>query len=576
MTENYALSGHAEVIAGNGSPLSLDVFREVCEGAVSGETMGVLRRIENTQRKLLLKAFVRQVLSLVADLPPDFAEAWTLLLEAEDAAPLVVDEVLMFPAVGLWLRRATESVVDGNVDTSAHLGVLHAVAAAAAIRAGLDFALDVPVVHGVVTLPTVGDFTVSVDDSVDFVRITRTGSRCEVGFAGERLAEWGDDSFQAVRVCRTEYAGARLEVVFDDRDPHRVFVDSPSVPDPLSDVEFKDWCGQLDRAWTVLVNWDPEYAAELSAGLTSLVPLTREGRLVGASSSAAFGSIALSEKSSPDELADALVHELQHSKLNAVFEAVALHESGNDRFYAPWRDDPRPLNGVLHGIYAFTGVVEFWSARRGLVPEDQRAEADFAFVLRALQVRSAIEEIGATAALNEWGVLFLETLSRRLAACELELTAADRTGPVARIVDDRRALWRVKHVEPDKADVAALADAWSADRSAAVEVRSTIADHMVCAFSDRVPLLKAMALGQAVDPGGIDAADLAFVRGDVEEAAAGYRARLAVNADDEQAWAGLTAALGAADVAEVAVALHRELVGSDPVDLVGWLVAGRS
>jgi hypothetical protein len=99
-------------------------------------------------------------------------------------------------------------------------------------------------------------------------------------------------------------------------------------------------------------------------------------------------------------------------------------------FYAPWRDDPRPLNGVLHGIYAFTSVVEFWCARRRQVPEDQAAAADFAFVLRSLQVRAAIDDIASSAPLNEWGGLFLETLSSRLAACEVDLTEARKPSSI--------------------------------------------------------------------------------------------------------------------------------------------------
>ena len=27
--------------------------------------------------------------------------------------------------------------------------------------------------------------------------------------------------------------------------------------------------------------------------------------------------------------------------------------------YAPWRDDPRPISGLLQGIYAFVCITEF-------------------------------------------------------------------------------------------------------------------------------------------------------------------------------------------------------------------------
>jgi len=40
-----------------------------------------------------------------------------------------------------------------------------------------------------------------------------------------------------------------------------------------------------------------------------------------------------------------MVHEFQHSKL-----------------WAPWRTDPRPLGGLLQGVYAFLGVADTWRA----------------------------------------------------------------------------------------------------------------------------------------------------------------------------------------------------------------------
>ncbi|MBG0564890.1 aKG-HExxH-type peptide beta-hydroxylase [Actinoplanes aureus] len=33
-------------------------------------------------------------------------------------------------------------------------------------------------------------------------------------------------------------------------------------------------------------------------------------------------------------------------------------------YYALWRDDPCPLNGLLQGVYAFVGITDFWWVRR--------------------------------------------------------------------------------------------------------------------------------------------------------------------------------------------------------------------
>lgn len=34
------------------------------------------------------------------------------------------------------------------------------------------------------------------------------------------------------------------------------------------------------------------------------------------------------------------------------------------RFYAPWRDDARPVSGLLQGAYAYLGLSRFWRQRQ--------------------------------------------------------------------------------------------------------------------------------------------------------------------------------------------------------------------
>jgi hypothetical protein len=64
-------------------------------------------------------------------------------------------------------------------------------------------------------------------------------------------------------------------------------------------------------------------------------------------------------------MADALIHELLHNRLFFIIERNEILETGgNDdddgEFYSPWRDDPRPLGGLLHAVYVYTGVCKFW------------------------------------------------------------------------------------------------------------------------------------------------------------------------------------------------------------------------
>ena len=68
-------------------------------------------------------------------------------------------------------------------------------------------------------------------------------------------------------------------------------------------------------------------------------------------------------------MAETLVHEFQHIKLCGLMDMLPLIEPSGERGYAPWREDPRPMGGILQGLYAFVGIVRFWDAQRRLETE---------------------------------------------------------------------------------------------------------------------------------------------------------------------------------------------------------------
>ena len=72
-----------------------------------------------------------------------------------------------------------------------------------------------------------------------------------------------------------------------------------------------------------------------------------------------------------------LVSEFQHIKLSALLDMFPLIEPCADRGYAPWRDDPRPMGGILQGVCAFPGIVRFWDVQRRLeAPPDEVLKAN--------------------------------------------------------------------------------------------------------------------------------------------------------------------------------------------------------
>jgi HEXXH motif-containing protein len=80
------------------------------------------------------------------------------------------------------------------------------------------------------------------------------------------------------------------------------------------------------------------------------------------------GSFLASVIDHPLEMADHLIHEFQHNRLSLIEESGPLFDSdygdaeADARFFSPWRDKPRALYGVFHGVYVFIAVLRYWLA----------------------------------------------------------------------------------------------------------------------------------------------------------------------------------------------------------------------
>ena len=76
------------------------------------------------------------------------------------------------------------------------------------------------------------------------------------------------------------------------------------------------------------------------------------------------GSFIASVIHHPLEMADHLIHEFQHNRLSLIEELGPLFASGgnDNKYYSPWRDKPRGLYGIYHGVYVFVAVCRFWLA----------------------------------------------------------------------------------------------------------------------------------------------------------------------------------------------------------------------
>ena len=384
-----------------------------------------LWRGQDSRRLLLLRLFVEQA-------GPDdgHTEAVAAIIAAEER-----DEgarrVLTEPMVGMWAAR-TIRAISRSAATPADSGHFAAVAAAAALRAGSTAEVTGHARNGWLYLPAIG--RVRVPATTGPVRLKAQGGRLWID--GVESDPGGPD-----RQERRRLTAGDLTVFLEDLDPYRDIYHVPAAH-RLTANESDVWRRRLDETWSILTEFAPGRAGELAEGLQSLVPLTTPHANAAHSATAkeAVGVVGLDLPRGPADFAVALVHEFQHSKLSAVLDLVPLfQDSSRQTFFAPWRTDPRPIGGLLQGVYAFLGVADVWRVLSTRPDRFPSAQSEFA-AARA-QVADAIATVTTSGLLTTAGQRFVRGMAaaaERLHATELPaetVTAAERA------LESRRSAW---------------------------------------------------------------------------------------------------------------------------------------
>lgn len=118
-----------------------------------------------------------------------------------------------------------------------------------------------------------------------------------------------------------------------------------------------EWVAALDDARALVREALPGLADEHRALLAAAVPVGGPMELsLSASYREALGVVYLSLHPSRAKMAEVLIHELQHTKLNLLSFTDPLLENAEGLYASPVRPDPRPLWGVLLALHAFVPV----------------------------------------------------------------------------------------------------------------------------------------------------------------------------------------------------------------------------
>jgi uncharacterized protein len=402
-----------------------ELFDTLARGEGGADAVRELAAAQYSKHLILLRG-VRE-----AARPDDWfaVRGYELLAEVQRHHPAAAEFVISHPSVGAWALRTLRHV---HPLPGAEPGGMSAVAAAAAITAGLPAEIEVRVTGGQVVLPTLG-----AADADGPTAVVRT-SPAEIRSAGRRvLVGQHAAGWQGLRPVRAD----QLSALIDDVDPFRM----PSAEDlapRLSAAEIDEWNATLRDAWGLLT---PVAAAEVAAMVRVIVP--HASPPAGHTSSSApenFGAVAMSRQPDRYTCAETLVHEVQHLKLSALLDLVTLTlPDDGRRYYAPWRTDPRPAGSLLQGAYAFLGVSGFWRQQRQAVADDtirKRADGEFArWRAAAARVTRTLLSSGR---LTPAGQDFVLEMTRVLEAWEREPVPAAALAVARREAELHLARWQ--------------------------------------------------------------------------------------------------------------------------------------
>ncbi|MDP2312390.1 MAG: HEXXH motif-containing putative peptide modification protein [Pseudomonadota bacterium] len=121
----------------------------------------------------------------------------------------------------------------------------------------------------------------------------------------------------------------------------------------------EEWVVALDEARALVAEVMPDLAAEHAKVLATVVPVGFEPeRSLSASYREAIGVVYVTLHPRVAILAEALIHEVQHNKLNLLSWSDPLIHDDGVLVVSPVRPDPRPLLGVLLAVHAFLPVAQ--------------------------------------------------------------------------------------------------------------------------------------------------------------------------------------------------------------------------
>jgi HEXXH motif-containing protein len=127
-----------------------------------------------------------------------------------------------------------------------------------------------------------------------------------------------------------------------------------------------EWIAILDESFALVERFLPGEFAEMATLLHAIIPVGFDSRRhLSASYREAVGTVYLTLHPNRMTMAEAVIHEFQHNKINvAAYSTQFLSNAFHPLYKSPVRPDPRPLWGIILAVHAFLPVAELYRRMR--------------------------------------------------------------------------------------------------------------------------------------------------------------------------------------------------------------------
>ena len=71
-----------------------------------------------------------------------------------------------------------------------------------------------------------------------------------------------------------------------------------------------------------------------------------------------------------ERLVESIIHESLHLQLTLIEKKENLYSDKESKTYSPWKNEPRNSVGILHAVYVFSKLKDFWYKVRNIIPND--------------------------------------------------------------------------------------------------------------------------------------------------------------------------------------------------------------